>query len=134
MVNVTGSCSPKHFLLKALSNYWTFALLTVGFCTFDRSWNLSTNISQSSIPCSAYLQGSIISNKGGVRLIQISQKDKLFHLYNNQVLLGVKSEFIPPFYYFQKGLLSTFSLSRNRIYLDTHLKEELTDLIWKLPG
>ena len=36
---------PKHFLLKALSNNLTFALLTLEFCTFGISWNLSTNLS-----------------------------------------------------------------------------------------
>ena len=35
---------------------------------------------------------------------------------------------------FQKGLPSPFSLARNRIYLGTHLKEELTNLFWKLTG
>ena len=34
MVNVTASYSPKHFLEKALSNNFTFALLTAGFFTF----------------------------------------------------------------------------------------------------
>ena len=29
---------------------------------------------------------------------------------------------------------SSFSLARNRIYLDTQLKEELIDLFWKLAG
>ena len=33
----------------------------------------------------------------------------------------------------QKCLPSPFSLARNRIYLRTHLKEELTNLFWKLP-
>ena len=34
----------------------------------------------------------------------------------------------------QKGLPSPFSLAGNTIYLGTHLKEELIDLFWKLPG
>ena len=33
----------------------------------------------------------------------------------------------------QKGLLSPFSLSKNRTYSGTPLKQELTDLFWKLP-
>ena len=32
MVNVTASYSPKHFLLKALSNLLDFILLTAGSC------------------------------------------------------------------------------------------------------
>ena len=35
---------------------------------------------------------------------------------------------------FQKGLPSPFSLARNKIYLGTHLKEELTNLFWRLTG
>ena len=34
----------------------------------------------------------------------------------------------------QKRLPSPFCLARNRIYSGTHLTEELTDLLWKLPG
>ena len=37
------------------SSYWTFDLLAAGFFTFDRSWNLSTNLSQNSMSCSVYL-------------------------------------------------------------------------------
>ena len=31
----------------------------------------------------------------------------------------------------KKGLHLPFSLAKNRIYLDTYLKEELTDLFWE---
>ena len=34
----------------------------------------------------------------------------------------------------EKDLPSPFSLARNRIYLGTHLKEELTNSFWKLKG
>ena len=34
----------------------------------------------------------------------------------------------------KKGLPSPFSLARNRNTPGTHLKEELIDLFWKLPG
>ena len=34
---------------------------------------------------------------------------------------------------FQIGFPSPFSLARNRMYLGTHLKKELTDLFGKLP-
>ena len=34
----------------------------------------------------------------------------------------------------KKVLLLSLSLAKKRIYLDTNLKEELTDLFWKLPG
>ena len=41
--------------------------------------------------CSPYLQEDLISNKGGVGLLQISQKYRLFHLYDNQVFFRVIS-------------------------------------------
>ena len=34
---------------------------------------------------------------------------------------------------FQKDLPSSFNLAKIRIYLGIHLKEELTNLFWKLP-
>ena len=38
------------------------------------------------------------------------------------------------FVHSKKSLPSPFSLARCRIYLGTHLREELTDLFLKLPG
>ena len=40
----------------------------------------------------------------------------------------------PPSCTLQKGLPLPFTLAKKRTYLDTELKEELTDLFWKLPG
>ena len=83
MFNVTASHSPKHFLLEDPVFIRTFPWWQQGY--FDRSWNLSTNLSQSSIPCSTYLQqrrGGIISNLTKVNLFS----------YNNQVLFGVISQ------------------------------------------
>ena len=59
MVDVTAWYSPKHFRLKALRNYWVFALLTEGFCTLGRSWNpgIYTQIYLRS-PCHTVLIGS----------------------------------------------------------------------------
>ena len=91
MVSETASYPPKHFLLKTLSNYWTFALLTAGFFTFNRSWNLLTNLSQKPMSCSAYLEECLIINKGRVGLFQILQKERLFISYDNQVFLVVIS-------------------------------------------
>ena len=143
------------------------------------------------MPCSAYLQGGLIKNKGGVLLVQISQK-RLFHLLWQPSALGVISQCDTyscalqkrPSFSLQFGLAenipghsiekrtywfvleisrmsltptsknkmvstfiivnitrtykrfhlpSPFSLARNRIYLGTHLKEELTNLSWTLP-
>ena len=52
--------------------------------------------------CSAYLQGGLVKNKGEIGLFKISQKEGLFHLLDNQVLLGVISQCGPPICTFQK--------------------------------
>ena len=55
--------------------------------------------------------------------------------YDNQVLLGIILQYASPLSYtLQKGLPITFSLAKKRIYLDTQLKGEITDLFWKLPA
>ena len=71
--------------------------------------------------------------KGGVGLFRISQKERLFISYDNQVFLGVISLSIRPSCTPNKRLPLLFSLGKKRIYLDTQLKGELTDLFWKLP-
>ena len=54
--------------------------------------------------------------------------------YDNQVLFGVNSQCGLPLAPSKKGLPLIFSLAKKRTYLDTQLKEEPTDLFWKLPG
>ena len=53
------------------------------------------------------------------------QKDRLFHLLTTKLLLGVIS---PQFGLQDKDLPLFFSLAKKRIYLDTQLKAELTNL------
>ena len=126
MFNVTASHSPKHFLLEDLVFIRTFPWWQQGY--FDRSWNLSTNLSQSSIPCSTYLQqrrGGIISNLTKVNLFS----------YNNQVLFGVISQCSRhPAPSQKESFPLSFTLAKKIIDLDTQLKEELTDLFGKLLG
>ena len=134
-----GQCdsiiSPKHFLLKALSNFQIFALLTAGLFTFDGFWNLFTNLSKKSMSCNTYfLSGGLIKGKGGAKLFQSSEKERLFISYDNQVLLGIISQCDPPLEPSKKGLPLLFTLAKKRTYLDTQLKWEYTDLFWKLPG
>ena len=69
-------------------------------------------------------RGRIISN--------FTKGETFFITYDNQVLLGVISQCGPPSCTLQKGHLLLFSLTKKRIYLDTQLKVELTDLFWKL--
>ena len=85
------------------------------------------------MPCSAYLYGGLIKNKAGVGLFQISQKERLFIFYDNQLLLGVISQCGPLLEPSKKGLPLPFTLAKKRTYLDTQLKEEITDLFSKLP-
>ena len=68
----------QHYIPQQHHISQTLALLTVGFFTFGRSWNLSTSLSQNSMPCSTYLWGGLIKNKEGVGLFQISQKERVF--------------------------------------------------------
>ena len=66
-----------------------------------------------------------MKNKGGVRLFQISQKERLFHvLYQPNDNLAMWSPFLHPS---KKDLSFPFSLGKI-IYLETQLKGEFTDL------
>ena len=51
-----------------------------------------------------------------------------FFSFDNQVLLGVISQCAALFGFYKKGLPFSFSLAKKKIYLNTHLKTELTDL------
>ena len=79
-------------------------------------------------PCPAVLilQGGLTKNKGEVGLFQTSQKERLFHLlYQPSDNLAMWSPFLHPS---KKGLSFPFSLGKKRIYLETQLKGEFTDL------
>ena len=95
----------------------------------------SLEISQNSMSCSAYLWGGLIKNKGWVVLFQISQKEILFHVsYQPSHNLAMWSPIASLLHPSKKGLSFPFSLDKRRIYLETQLKGEFTDLFWKLPG
>ena len=69
-----------------------------------------------------------------VRLFQISQKERIFHHFWQLSALGANltiCSFLLALS--KKGLPFPSNLTRNEIYLGTHLKQELTDLFWKLP-
>ena len=68
-------------------------------------------------------------NKGGVRLFQISQKERLFCvLYQPSDNLAMWFPFLHPS---KKVLSFPFSLGKRRVYLKTQLKGEFTDLFGK---
>ena len=79
MVNVTESYSPKQFLLEALSNYETFALLTAGFSTFDRFIHKFI-VELHAMQCLFVSGSKKQKRRGRVGLFQTSHKDRLFHL------------------------------------------------------
>ena len=121
-------CSVHTFL-----GYGGWKMMTAGFFTFDRSWDLSKNLSYSSMPCSAYLSNK--QQRSGRIIFKFHKRTDFFVFYDNQVLLGVISRCAPlPSPPYKKDLPLLFSLATKRIYLDTQLKGELTDLFWKLPG
>ena len=63
------------------SSYWTFDLLAAGFFTFDRSWNLSTNLSQNSL---SFVLVWGWGWGGGCRIISNFTKEETFFIsYDN---------------------------------------------------
>ena len=86
------------------------------------------------MPCSGYLQGGLISNKGGLGLFRISQKDTLFHLLCQPSALWSNLTMRPPFFHLQKRPSSPLQFGQEEnISGHTQLKGELTDLLGKLP-
>ena len=81
-----------------------------------------------------FVRGSNKKNRW-VGLFQISQKERLFHvLYQPSYNLAMWSPFASLLDPSKKSLSFPFSLGKKRIHLKTQLKEEFTDLLWKLPG
>ena len=70
-----------------------------------------------------------MKNKGWVGLFQISQKERIFHvLYQPSYNLAMWSPFTSLLHPSKKGLSFPFSLGKKKIYLETQLKGEFTDL------
>ena len=115
----------KHFLLEALSNYLTFPLVRIGF--FWQFWNLSTNswFIYSKLHALQYLfvtrskeeqeKDRIISNFTKIEIFSISQPNVGGNLTMRSPMLHLP----------KNGFPLTYSLARERIYLEIHLKEEL---------
>ena len=101
----------------------SFWYCLAAFCTFNRSWNLSTNLSQSYMPCSTSLKGGLINNKVGLRLFKISQKDGHFYLLWQPSALGDNLTMRIHFLHVAKKLFLTSSVWPRREYTVT--------LIWK---
>ena len=137
----------------------TFPLVRIGF--FWQFWNLSTNswFIYSKLHALQYLfvtrskeeqeKDRIISNFTKIEIFSISQPNVGGNLTMRSPMLHfLKKAFLSPSVWpgreytwrfiwkksFKKGLPSPFSSFRKIITMGTHLKEELTDLFWKLPG
>ena len=83
-------------------------------------------------PSSPLQFGHLIEMRACWFLLKISRLFPISSSRNRMINTFVIVKVTP--YPFQKGLLSPFSLARNRIYLGTHLKEELTNLLWSYQG
>ena len=83
MVNVTTSYSSKHFLLEALSNYWTFPLVTTGFF-----WQCPKYLEFHTL-LSLFEKGSNKQQQRGGIITNFTKGETFLISYNNQVLLGV---------------------------------------------
>ena len=133
MINVTVLYYPKHLLLESLINYQTLPL--INYQTFQNSfngyWNLSTNFRT---PCPALLRWYNKELRRSLIISNFTKGDTFFVAFNKKIPLRVISRLRPLFLHPQKkAFLLPFSLAQRIIYLDTHLKKELTDLLLKLP-
>ena len=115
---------PKHFLLKALSNCYTFALLPVGFFTFDMSWNLSKFIIELHVLPRVFVREYNKKQRRGRIISNLTKGETFSCLIRPGNNLAMWSFFHPS----KKGLSFPFSLGKKRIYLETQLKGEFTDL------
>ena len=75
-----------------------------------------------------------MKSKGGVRLFQISQKERLFDLLWQPSALGSNLTMWPPSCTLQKRPSSLVHFGQKLNILDSQLKKKFTDLVWKLPG
>ena len=79
--------------------------------------------------CSAYLYGGLEKKtKEGLDYFKFHKMGDFFISHDNQVLLGITHNVVPLFAPSKKGLSFSFSLAKKRIYLETQLKGEFTDL------
>ena len=129
MVNVTASYSPKHFLLKALSNLLDLCLVNSKILYF---WQVLESIHKFIIELHTLLclfVRGYNKQQRNVRIISNFTKGLTFFIsYDNQVLLGVISQQVPLLAPYKKELPLVFSLDKKIIYLDTQLKEESVQL------
>ena len=75
------------------------------------------------MPCSAYLEEGLKVTEKSLDYFKFHKRADYFIFYDNQLLLEVISQSSPLSCTIQKS-----SLAKKRIYLDTELKGELTDL------
>ena len=126
----------KHFLVKALSSCYTFALLTAWFLTFDSSWNLSTNfIIELHVPQCLFVRQSNKKQRRGRMISNFTKEETFSSLVKTTCSWGLSHNVTSLLAPFKKDLHLPFSLAKKRTYLDTRLEGELTDLFenWHVP-
>ena len=126
----------KHFLVKALSNCYNFALLTAWFLTFDSSWNLSTNfIIELHVPQCLFVRQSNKKQRRGRMISNFTKEETFSSLVTTTCSWGLSHNVTSLLAPFKKDLHLPFSLAKKRTYLDTQLEGELTDLFenWHVP-
>ena len=126
----------KHFLVKALSNCYTFALLTARFLTFDSSWTLSTNfIIELHVPQCLFVRQSNKKQRRGRMISNFTKEETFSSLVTTTCSWGWSHNVTSLLAPFKKDLHLPFSLAKKRTYLDTQLEGDLTDLFenWHVP-
>ena len=132
MVCVRKSYSSKHFLLKALCYFNIFPMVTTRLLTGPGIYPqiLKLLILNYNSLLYLFVRGSSKQQRKGA----ITKWETLFISHNNQALLRIISLCSPLLTPFINGLPLLSNSDKKRRYLDTHLREELTDLFWRLLG
>ena len=125
-----GQCDsiifPQIIFFKTLCNCQTFDLLTAGIFSFDVTESIHKFIIKLHVLQCLLVRGSKKKQRRGSIILNFTKRRDFFISYDNQVLLGVISQCGP----LSCTLPLPFSFAKKRIYLDTQLKAELTDLFW----
>ena len=130
---MTASYSPKRFFLETLSNYWTFPLVTTGIL-WQVLYSMHKFIIELHVLQYLFVNEPNKQQRSVGIISNFTKRETFFISYNNQLLFGVMSQYSPLLAPSKNVLPLHFSLVKKEIYWDTHMKDKITDLFWKLPG
>ena len=127
MVNVTASYSPKTFSFEGSKWLLDLCLVDSRILYF---WYVLESIRKSIIGLHVlqclFVRESNKKTRRGRIVLNFTKGEPFSPLMTTKCSWGQS--------YNLASLLAPFSLAKKRIYLDTQLKAELTDLFWKLLG